>query len=195
MGGKRMTDIFLFYWFAWFFVIIVYFFMAPSVYRTYLLVWLLLMIIFRAYHVEIFSSFPISLTYMVLVCGAFCFMAFFSFSFTEYMYTFILVIGFMALLIWEKVTPVWFFISANVMIALIISLLSSYFIKQLRKQVASVLFSMSIGYTLFHLMLIGYDWDISQMEAPFFPMLATTIVFLFCIFFLKQITTFVKQRI
>lgn len=189
-----MNDTVLFYWFLWLFFIIIYFFLDKSNVRLFLIVWVLLMIVFRLYAFEAIFSVNLSYSFIILFVGSFLFFSIYSYSVYEYAFTFTLMIGYMALLIWEKVTPIWFFISSPFVIAIIVGLLAFYFIEPISKQIAIVIFSMTIGYTLVHITLLSYNWKIIKLEDPLYHMLSISIIFLLSIFVLKRLVLYINKR-
>lgn len=191
--GKKMNEQFMFYWFHWLFIIIAYFFMAKTRMRLFILIWIFCIIVCSPFHLTIMSGIQVSVSYIILFIGAFLLFAQFSFSVLEWLYIFTLMIGYVSLLIWEVITPVWFFISSILLIPFIISILTGFYIHSLKKQIALVTVSMAVGHAVFGFILVSYHLQTELIELTFFILLSMTITFLLTISIIRYL--FVKMKL
>src|SRR5690625_5823138 len=113
-----MTDGLIVYWFGWMLWIIVTFLMKKDQRRTKLACWILLILLCSNIYFTI-ENHNISLTFIVLLGIA----IFLHAQIPRFMYhvfiSFTIMIGYAALLLWEKNTPVWLFMPRFVLIPLI----------------------------------------------------------------------------
>src|SRR5699024_9948105 len=103
-----MHEQFLYFWLMWITFIIIYFFMDIGRKRSYLNILLLIVISCTNIYIRI-DSIQMSLSFLLLLIGVIIFYAYYSISTYTIFVTFTIMVGYVSLLLWKKVTPVWFF--------------------------------------------------------------------------------------
>lgn len=149
-----MYEQFLYFWLIWIFFIIIAFFMGESKKRSFLLFWILLMLFISRLYLTV-GSIEISCTFILLIIGAIILFVQ-QFSLYTLVVTFSLMIGYVALLIWEKITPIWFFMPSFLIIPIIIVMLVTILVQPFYTQVTIALVSASFGQLIFEFLLIVY---------------------------------------
>lgn len=149
-----MYEQFLYFWLIWIFFIIIAFFMGESKKRSFLLFWILLMLFVSRLYLTV-GSIEISCTFILLIIGAIILFVQ-QFSVYTLIVTFSLMIGYVALLIWEKITPIWFFMPSFLIIPIIIVMLVTILVQPFYTQVTIALVSASFGQLIFEFLLIVY---------------------------------------
>ncbi|WP_085992019.1 YphA family membrane protein [Oceanobacillus senegalensis] len=172
-----MEEGMLFFWFSWIFWILVTFFMNRGKLRTYLAYWILLSIIVSPFYVVIGQYF-VHLTVIILLLGTMVLIAkqpripYYLFA------SFTVTIGYTALLLWEKISPIWLIIPRTLLIAVIIgclvSILSSYF----HSRISICLFGFLSGEIIYSLILYSYGFQEEIGEMQFLDTLLSTLLLL-----------------
>src|SRR5690625_632390 len=150
-----MYELFLTYWFSWMLYIIIVFFIKKSKLRTWLTIWLLLVLITLPMFITVIN-FKISLVLIFLIIGAIIFYVQKKVTLYRLIVTFTISIGCTGVLIWEKITPVWFFMPPFFLISMLLVFVNFVLMKHLYEQISIVLLGVLIGYVLYDLLLIGY---------------------------------------
>lgn len=188
-----MNEIFLFYWFSWLFVVIVYFFMET--YKYYFLFLLFFIMLTININVTLNKQIHINVAFFILFIGAVLFYAYLSFTYTELFTILIVSFSYTALLLWEKVTPIWFIIHPLLMIPLINGFMISWMNKVIIRQIMIATISLSLSHLLFGFILIIYRLSGQVVEIDFFIMLFNQISLLLLLQMFMIIWRYVKMNI
>src|SRR5690625_1107536 len=118
-----MFELFFTYWFSWILFIIIMFFVEKNQLRFLLIVSLLLMLILFPIKVTIFTTHVYIVSFVML---GFAIILFVNEKVTFYriMTTFTMVLGYIGLLFWEKISPIWFFMPSFIIVSIMIVLVS-----------------------------------------------------------------------
>src|SRR5690625_1028996 len=147
---------FLTYWFSWILFIIIVFFMNKSKLRSSLIIWLLLVLITFPMFVTV-KTLQISICLGLLISGAIIFYVQEKVSIYRLIVTFTISIGYTGILIWEHITPVWFFMPSFIIISILLVSVMIVLFRQLHEQISVVLVGGLFGHVLYDLLLIGYS--------------------------------------
>src|SRR5690625_6404917 len=104
-----MYELFLTYWFSWILYIFMLFLIKKSKVRSLLFIWILLVLVTFPMYITI-DTLQISICLVLLLTGAIIFYVQEKVTVYRLIVTFTISIGYTGILIWENITPVWFFI-------------------------------------------------------------------------------------
>src|SRR5690625_3472104 len=180
--GDTMHEQFLYYWLMWIIFIVIYFFMDKGRKRSYLMAWILLMIACTNVYFEI-DTIQISLIFFLLLIGAIIFYSSDSVSTYKIVVTFTIMVGYVSLLMWEKITPVWFFMPSYFIIPVLLVITVMFLITSFYDQITVVLTSLVFGQLFFEGILISYRLHDVIGNKSFFIHVSITILFLIFIKF------------
>ncbi|WP_373892663.1 hypothetical protein [Virgibacillus sp. CBA3643] len=172
-----MTNGLLFYWFSWALWIIVTFLMRKSNKRTILACWILATIISSNLYIEMESQ-QISVAFLLLVGGSFVLLIQLQHMIYHLFASFTIMIGYAAILLWEKSSPVWLILPRVIIISFILGLLITILTKGFYNQLGIGLLGLSCGELIYRLMLSGYGFRVSIGEMQFFDVLLFILVIL-----------------
>ena len=150
-----MYEQFLYYWLLWIIFIIVTFFIHQSKQRSYILFWLLVIIISSPYQITV-QTMQVSIVFFVMFFGSIVLFSFKSISFYRLFGTFTVMICYISLLLWEIITPVWFFMPSYFIITFIIVLLVHLLFHTLYEQVTVSLLGLALGQLMYELIVFSY---------------------------------------
>src|SRR5699024_2422526 len=143
-GLATLTTGLLFYWLAWIFCVLTTFFMSKTWKRTFFSCWILLIILCANIYIENIH-FPISLSLFILCVGVAVWIAHLQ-CWSRFLVTsFIIMIGYTALLFWGRNTPVWLFMTRSVILSMFSTLFISCLAKPFFTIVITVILVMSVG--------------------------------------------------
>lgn len=163
-----MDEVFLFYWLGWLLVIIVYFFIEEHKYLF--LYTLFLMMICIDLNITLFGQMTINAAFIVLFISSFIYYARLHVTYQDLIVALIIIFCYIALSLWEKLTPIWFIVHPLLMIPIIIVWLVIMISKGVSTQLARIAISLSIGQFLFGFILISYGLHEQLVERSFFIM-------------------------
>jgi len=95
-------------------------------------------------------------------------------------------IGYISILLWKKITPVWFFMPSYFMIPVITVILIFLLVQSFDKQVIVALVGIAFGQLIYGLIIISYRLHNVIGEHSFFIHLSLTVLFLIFIQFIQQ---------
>lgn len=150
-----MYEQFLYFWLMWIIFIIVTFFMQTNRKRTFLMIWILLMITSTNLYISV-QSIQISFNFILLFVGTIIFYVYNSFSAYKMILTFTIMIGYVSILIWQKITPIWFFMPSYFMIPVLIVILILLLIPNFYEQLPIGIMGIVFGQFLFEWIIISY---------------------------------------
>lgn len=176
-GLVTLTTGLLFYWLAWIFWVLTTFFMSKTWKRTFFSCWILLIILCANIYIENIH-FPISLSLFILFVGVAVWIAHLQ-CWSRFLVTsFIIMIGYTALLFWEHNTPVWLFMPRTIMLSMISTLFISSLAKPFFTRVMIGLMGMSCGELMYSLVLAGYGLENTAGGLAFLDCAVVTILWL-----------------
>lgn len=178
-----------FYWVCWIVWILLVFFQLFRTNQYVIIVWLFLLMITLSMNVNIYN-FQISISFLILLIGSSLLYVQLYTSFRTLLITFTIMIGYIALKIWEVIAPIWFFIPSMMMISLFISAMAIVLIKTFEHRLIHILFGVAFG-ELFHcLILNGYYLNNEIVPMIFFDYLALTILIIIFVHIIKFVTQY-----
>jgi len=190
-----MYELFLTYWFSWILYIVIVFFMKKSKFRSLLVIWLLLVLVTFPMYIAI-DTLQISICLVLLLTGAIIFYVQEKVTVYRLIVTFTISIGYTGILIWENITPVWFFMPPFFMIAILLVCINIVMMKQMYEQIAAVLVGVLFGHILYDLLLIGYSLQYKIGNNAYLVICLTILMLMFihmvknfyqkCIYFLHE---------
>lgn len=180
-----MYEQFLIYWFSWIIFIIIVFFMNRSTFRSFLIIWVLLVLITFPIFVMI-KNVQISICLVLLISGAIIFYVREKVTIYRLIVTFTIFIGYTGILFWKNITPVWFFMPSFIIISILIVSLMIVLLKQLHEQISVVLLGVLFGHVFYDLLLIDYSLH-NQIGNNAYLVICLTILILICIHTMKNI--------
>lgn len=180
-----MYEQFLIYWFSWIIFIIIVFFMNRSTFRSFLIIWVLLVLITFPIFVMI-KNIQISICLVLLISGAIIFYVREKVTIYRLIVTFTIFIGYTGILFWKNITPVWFFMPSFIIISILIVSLMIVLLKQLHEQISVVLLGVLFGHVFYDLLLIDYSLH-NQIGNNAYLVICLTILILICIHTMKNI--------
>lgn len=189
-----MYEEFLTYWLIWIIFIIVYFFMKNGMKRSLFLFWILLTIIATNIFININST-SVSMTFILLLCGAIIFYVTNSFSIYKMIATFSIMIGYVSLLMWKKITPIWFFMPSYFMIPVLSVVVITFLLHDHYAQITAALVGITFGQLIYELIIISYQLNTIIGERVFFIHISITILFLILIQFIQLCLFKVSNKI
>lgn len=179
----------LFYWIAWMFWIIITFFMKKGWKRTSY-AGLLLTIIIVSDTFFLVENREISLAFLVLIAGAFLFLARMPRTFYHTFIVLTIMIGYVAILFWEQNTPVWVILPRTFIIPLVCTFLIANLVQNFHTRLIVGLVGISSGETLHSLILMSYSLPEPIGEMAFFDSAMVIAIFVFGI----EIVRLAKER-
>lgn len=189
-----MYEEFLTYWLIWIIFIIVYFFMKNGMKRSLFLFWILLTIIATNIFININST-SVSMAFILLLCGAIIFYVTNSFSIYKMIATFSIMIGYVSLLMWKKITPIWFFMPSYFMIPVLSVVVITFLLHDHYAQITAALVGITFGQSIYELIIISYQLNTIIGERVFFIHISITILFLILIQFIQLCLFKVSNKI
>ena len=189
-----MYEEFLTYWLIWIIFIIVYFFMKNGMKRSLFLFWILLTIIATNIFININST-SVSMAFILLLCGAIIFYVTNSFSIYKMIATFSIMIGYVSLLMWKKITPIWFFMPSYFMIPVLSVVVITFLLHDHYAQITAALVGITFGQFIYELIIISYQLNTIIGERVFFIHISITILFLILIQFIQLCLFKVSNKI
>lgn len=180
-GSVTMDELFLFHWLGWLLIIIIYFFTNSVRTKYYYLYTMFLILLFIHMKIYIFLQIELTLAFIVLMMSAFVFYVQLRMSFYDVFVTLTVVVSYVALLIWENVSPIWFVVHPMLMIPLIVCTLVIVLNESFVKRIAIVMLGLTIGQLLFNLILTSYGLYELLGGLTFFIMLFSHILLLFIV--------------
>lgn len=189
-----MYEEFLTYWLIWIIFIIVYFFMKNGMKRSLFLFWILFTIIATNIFININST-SVSMAFILLLCGAIIFYVTNSFSIYKMIATFSIMIGYVSLLMWKKITPIWFFMPSYFMIPVLSVVVITFLLHDHYAQITAALVGITFGQLIYELIIISYQLNTIIGERVFFIHISITILFLILIQFIQLCLFKVSNKI
>lgn len=189
-----MYEEFLYYWLIWIIFIIVYFFMKNGMKRSLFLFWILLIIIATNLFININGT-SVSMAFIFLLCGAVIFYVTNTFSIYKMIATFSIMIGYVSLLMWKKITPIWFFMPSYFMIPVLSVVVITFLLHDHYEQITAALVGISFGQSIYELIIISYQLNTIIGERVFFIHISITILFLILIQFIQLCLFKVSNKI
>ncbi|HZW68623.1 MAG TPA: hypothetical protein VFF20_08480 [Pseudogracilibacillus sp.] len=190
-----MEENYLFYWLSWLLIIIVYFFMKKS-WQTYFFLSILFILIMTVnVQVNVFAQLSVNIAFIIALLTAFLYYAHFTLSTYHLLTSFMFIFAYVALLLWGKISPVWFIMDLRVMIPLILASLLIFVCKDANLRLATALFGVLIGQFIFDLILIRYRLHMQIGSLFSFNMLYTIIVMLLISYLISESLHYLKQKL
>lgn len=189
-----MYEEFLYYWLIWIIFIIVYFFMKNGMKRSLFLFWILLIIIATNLFININGT-SVSMAFIFLLCGAVIFYVTNTFSIYKMIATFSIMIGYVSLLMWKKITPIWFFMPSYFMIPVLSVVVITFLLHDHYAQITAALVGITFGQLIYELIIISYQLNTIIGERVFFIHISITILFLILIQFIQLCLFKVSNKI
>lgn len=179
----------IFYWISWMLWVIITFFMEKTNQRLILASWILLILIGSNVYIELFT-YSISIAFIFLFIGTLLLTTQSKRLYYSVFSSFTIMIGYIAILIWEKVTPVWFIFPRELFIPFFIFVLLTLFSKRFYHRLAIGLLGVSFA-EIFYFFILS-DGYVSSIigKKEFFDHIAILIIFLL----LSSLLQSVKQR-
>lgn len=172
-----MEEGILFFWASWLFWIIITFLMKKSLIRTFLAYMILLIIIGSTFYFYI-GPFIFSLAIPILVGGSLILMAKQTKTIYYLLSAFTLTICYAALLLWEKISPIWVILPREVLISIIISFLVMVLSDNFVGRISICLFGMLTGEIIYSFILSSYGFQEVVGEKAFLDTLICTLLLL-----------------
>ncbi|MEI3610802.1 YphA family membrane protein [Pseudogracilibacillus sp. SO30301A] len=179
-----MNEEFLFYWLMWVFFIIVYFFMETGRKRTLFLFWILITIITTNMFLNI-NGVSVSIAFLCFLLSVIIFYVTDVFSIYKMIATFPIMIGYVSLLMWKKITPIWFFMPSYFMIPILSVVVISFLLQKHYEQITAALVGISFGQLIYEMIVISYRLNNIIGEQVFFIHISITILLLIIIQFFQ----------
>lgn len=190
-----MEEVYLFYWLSWLLIIIVYFFMEKTWLSYYFLCILFIVIATINIEITILSHLSVNIAFTMTLFAAFLYYARFPLTTYHLLVTFMFVFAYVALLLWEKVTPVWFIIDPQLIIPFILTFLLIFVCKDAYLRVATALLGVMMGQLLFDLVVIRYGLSMQIGPLFSFNILYTLIIMLLVFHLLRESVQYYKRKI
>lgn len=171
----------LFFYFFWILWIIITFLTPKTRKRTVFAVFTLLCLCFANIHIK--SSIPVSITYLILLCGLIPMQTKQPKMLYHFICTFTISIGYAAMLLWEANTTLWLFTSREILIPSVIVCLSIFITNGFYNRLACGLFGLCIGEFVFKTILYSISFKETIGDMAFLDIVAVTVI-LNIIFFL-----------
>jgi len=185
-----VDELILFYYCIWFIYILVYFFMQPSFISKLLLLFILIYICISPYFVWI-GSLYVSLSFCLLLITVSVLFGLSIIKASDLLVTFMCMISYVGLLLWEKLAPVLVFIPSKFWIAITIVFIVRFLLRTFMNQVIVIGIGLSWGQLMYELILIDYGLEQLIGSYEYMNYLATTIICLFItesfVYLLKKI--------
>src|SRR5690625_2280434 len=172
-----MYEQFLFYWLLWILFILVYFFMDKGKKRSFFISLILILIICSNVSLK-YSDLVISLSFLLILAVSIFFYVSNPLTLYKTIVAFILMLGYVSLLIWEKITPIWFFMPSFFIIPVLSVLITIILVREFYEQIAVALVGITFGQLIYELILISYNLHNVIGETIFFIHTCFVILFL-----------------
>jgi len=179
-----MYEHFLYFWLTWILFINVYFFMEKSKKRSFFMGWILLILICTNEWIQ-WNGISISLSFLFLLAGANIFYAINSYTMLRLLATFSVMISYASLLIWEKITPVWFFMPSYFMNPILTAILIIFLVDGLYARLQIALAGVAFGQLVYELILISYRLHHVIGETALFIHISLVLLFLILMHFIQ----------
>lgn len=186
-----MDELILFYYCTWFIYIVVYFFMQPSFISKGLLMFILIYICLSPYFIMI-GSLYVSLSFCLLLISVSVLFGLSYIKMDVLFVTFICMISYVGLLLWEKLAPVLVFIPSQLWIAIIIVFIVRFLLRSFTNQVIVTVIGLSWGQLMYELILIDYGLETLIGNYEYMNYLAATII---CLFITERVVQLFKKVI
>ena len=186
-----MDELILFYYCTWFIYIVVYFFMQPSLISKGLLMFILIYICLSPYFIMI-GSLYVSLSFCLLLISVSVLFGLSYIKMDVLFVTFICMISYVGLLLWEKLAPVLVFIPSQLWIAIIIVFIVRFLLRSFTNQVIVTVIGLSWGQLMYELILIDYGLETLIGNYEYMNYLAGTII---CLFITERVVQLFKKVI
>lgn len=180
-----MTDGLIFYWLSWAFWIVITFIMEKGRPRTLLACWLLVALLVSNIYFTI-EGFDISLTFLVLLVGVIALQVLINHSIYQIFASFILMTGYIAMLLWENFAPIWLFLPRFILIPLFCVIILHFLFKNASNKIAAGLFGICAGEIIYSFILSSYDLSEAIGEMAFLDLVIVTVAFIICVELLKK---------
>ncbi|MBU8789741.1 hypothetical protein NSA56_08075 [Oceanobacillus caeni] len=172
-----MEEGILFFWASWLLWIIVTFLMKKSSRRTILAYWILLTIISSSLYFHI-GPFMFSLAIFTLFIGSIILMSKQTKTFYHLLSAFTITICYSALLLWEKISPIWVILPREILISIIISCFVYVLCHNFVGRISICLFGMLTGEMIYSFILSSYGFQEVVGEKAFLDTLICTLLIL-----------------
>lgn len=179
-----MNEEFLFYWLMWIIFIIVYFFMDTGRKRTLFLFWILITIITTNMSLNI-NGVSVSIAFLCFLLSVIIFYVTDVFSIYKMIATFPIMIGYVSLLMWKKITPIWFFMPSYFMIPVLSVVVVSFLLPKQYEQITAALVGITFGQLIYEMIVMSYRLNNIIGEHTFFIHISITILLLIIIQFIQ----------
>lgn len=171
--------------------------MQPTAIRRLLLVFILVFICLSPYFMLI-DSIYISFSFSLLLFCTFILLGLSSVKYNTIVMSFICMIGYVGLLLWEKLTPILFFISSKVLIAILVVCIVRFLLRTLTHRVVVIVIGLTWGQLMYEMILVFYELHNTLGNYEYVNYLFLTVFGLFisevCIFLIKKITYIVRLQ-
>ena len=172
-----MDELVLFYYYCWLLWLLIYFFLPLSRVRTVMIIWILVFILTSQLHVSI-GAVQVSLSFIILLIGTLVLFGLSHDRFYDLMISFICMISYAGLLMWEKTAPVLFFIPSTIIIPFLIAVSILLLIHSFHHRMIVVVIGLSFGQLLYELILMMYSLNDSIGNYFYMNYLLMTILWL-----------------
>src|SRR5699024_4403837 len=186
-----VDELILFYYCTWFIYIVVYFFMQPSFISKGLLMFILIYICLSPYFIMI-GSLYVSLSFCLLLISVSVLFGLSYINMDVLFVTFICMISYVVLLLWEKLAPVLVFIPSQLWIAIIIVFIVRFLLRSFTNQVIVTVIGLSWGQLMYELILIDYGLETLIGNYEYMNYLDATII---CLFITEKVVQLFKKVI
>lgn len=170
----------LFYWLSWIFWVVVTFFMKSTAIRTGLSIWILLIISASTLYLPIGEG-SISISLFILMIGSMALYSRMKRIYYSLFASFTITIAYAAILIWEKITPIWIIVPRELFISIFIVFILTITTKQIIQQLLIGLLGICFGEVLYFVMLLSYHIQIETGGLEFLDQVAVMVLLLFLI--------------
>ncbi len=129
--------------------------MPKSTVRTVNFIWILVFILTSQFYVP-FASIQVSLSFIVLLIGTLILVGLSIYRLYEFTVSFICMISYAGLLMWEKTAPVLFFMPSKIIVPFLIVMIILFLVKTLSHRVIIAVVGLTLGQLLYEMILIIY---------------------------------------
>ncbi|WP_226034672.1 YphA family membrane protein [Aquibacillus saliphilus] len=187
-------DGYIFYWISWILWIIITFIMVKDNYRTYLALWLLTLIALSNSEVVIGVT-KINAAIFILFFGALILLSKTSNWILNIIRSLCLVFGYVGVLFWEQISPVWLVIPRLIMIPVIGFIFLSFLTNENVDKLAVWCLGITTGEVLHSLILNSYGFNEYIGDMAYFDLLFTAIGLIVMVTFLQDVRSRLDQMI
>ena len=192
-----MTEPFLMYWLLWLQFIIIYFFMGENRKRHWLSVWILAIISGSTIYLDTGYA-QLSLSLLIIVCGAFIYLVEHTITFVQLVRVMIMMLIYCVILIWQLVAPVWFFLPGYFLIPFLMVCTTFILCWKEQDMYPYLVLGISLGQLLFDMLLYYYQLhDTIGMPSYFIHLSLAVLLFLsiqVCFRWWSKADTFLKRK-